>query len=236
MTAPGFIRRGLVRAYHSYDHLPHTPYTPAQSAILSAALAEVPERGFTKSALAAGARAAGYLDTTPAVFHHGVFDVVRYHLYAERTRLAGLKQQIDDEEGHPQGKKVRRYVVERLRRNVGVIHRWPEALAIMATPSNAPTALEELGLLSDEIWFLAGDESSDFEWYTKRASLAAIYSATELYMSQDNSVDYEMTWDFLDRRLQDAHELSKSLGSTSAWVTFAGLASLNLLRSQIARG
>ncbi len=29
---------------------------------------------------------------------------------------------------------------------------------------------------------LAGDTSSGYDWYTKRAMLAGVYSATELYM------------------------------------------------------
>ncbi len=41
-------------------------------------------------------------------------------------------------------------------------------------------------------------------WYTKRASLAAVYSATELYMTQDLSSDYIETEKFLQRRFGDA--------------------------------
>lgn len=52
----------------------------------------------------------------------------------------------------------------------------------MALPSNVPVALKELSLLSDEIWWLAGDKSVDMNWYTKRASLAAIYGATGMFL------------------------------------------------------
>ena len=33
----------------------------------------------------------------------------------------------------------------------------------------------------DAIWHAAGDRSADFSWYTKRAILAAVYTATVLY-------------------------------------------------------
>jgi COQ9 len=40
-----------------------------------------------------------------------------------------------------------------------------------------------------------------FEWYTKRAALAAVYGSTQLYMIQDNSPEYSGTWTFLNGQL-----------------------------------
>ncbi|KJS45673.1 MAG: hypothetical protein VR70_00360, partial [Rhodospirillaceae bacterium BRH_c57] len=45
--------------------------------------------------------------------------------------------------------------------------------------------------------------STDLNWYTKRASLAAVYSATMLYWLDDQSEGSEATWDFLRRRMDD---------------------------------
>jgi ubiquinone biosynthesis protein COQ9 len=36
----------------------------------------------------------------------------------------------------------------------------------------------ELARLVDEMWFLAGDKSVDFSWYTKRATLSAVYASS----------------------------------------------------------
>ena len=46
-----------------------------------------------------------------------------------------------------------------------------------AFPLNIPSSLENLGLLVDDIWYFAGDRSTDMNWYTKRALLAALYSS-----------------------------------------------------------
>ncbi|KAK9253977.1 COQ9-domain-containing protein [Lipomyces tetrasporus] len=226
----------LSRSYHSYDHLPYNPYTPSQEKILSSALKYVPEFGFVKQSLVQGCRDVGYLDTTHAVFQAGLFDLVKFHLYRERTKLAALKPQIDEEEGKSIGKRVRRYCIERLKGNELIISKWTEALAIMALPSNVPLALEELAKLSDEIWFLVDDKTADFDWYTKRASLAAVYSSTELYMTQDNSPSFEKTWEFLDCRLADVHNVGSKVSSLASWATFTGFASINLLKSQLSRG
>ena len=53
-----------------------------------------------------------------------------------------------------------------------------KALAVMSLAGNIPVSMLELAKLSDEIWFLAGDESHDTTWYTKRATLSAVYAST----------------------------------------------------------
>jgi ubiquinone biosynthesis protein COQ9 len=53
----------------------------------------------------------------------------------------------------------------------------------------------------DDIWYAAGDRATDFSFYTKRATLAAIYAATLLYWLEDSSSDFADTRAFLERRL-----------------------------------
>ena len=76
-------------------------------------------------------------------------------------------------------------------------------MALGLKPRNLPTTLLQLHNISDEIWDLAGDKSTDYNWYTKRAILTKIYVATEVYMLQDKSNNHEATWEFLDRRMND---------------------------------
>jgi ubiquinone biosynthesis protein COQ9 len=58
------------------------------------------------------------------------------------------------------------------------------------------------------IWKIAGDTSTDFSFYTKRASLAAVYSSTLLFWLNDNSGTQDETEAFLDRRLKDISKIS----------------------------
>ncbi len=102
----------------------------------------------------------------------------------------------------------------------------------MGQPTNVPAAISELFSLSDEIWFLAGDTSVDSSWYTKRASLSAIYAATDLFMTTDKSPEYAETEEFLERRFQDSQTLGSALGSVGEWVGFTASAGLNVLRSK----
>jgi ubiquinone biosynthesis protein COQ9 len=102
----------------------------------------------------------------------------------------------------------------------------------MSLAENIPSSLKELGLLSDEIWFLAGDKSVDGSWYTKRASLSGIYAATELFQTKDQSTDFKDTEEFLDRRLEDIRTVGTAASGTVEWAGFQMGAVLNLLRSK----
>jgi ubiquinone biosynthesis protein COQ9 len=102
----------------------------------------------------------------------------------------------------------------------------------MAQPSHLPTALSELSSLSDEIWFLSGDTSVDSSWYTKRASLSAIYAATELFMTTDKSPNFIDTREFLERRFNDVQVVGTMGGTLAQWAGFTVHAGLNVLRSK----
>lgn len=65
----------------------------------------------------------------------------------------------------------------------------------------------------DALWYCAGDTATDFNFYTKRALLAAVYSATVLYWLDDRSEDLADTWDFLDRRIADVLAIPKLTGT-----------------------
>lgn len=105
----------------------------------------------------------------------------------------------------------------------------------MAQPTYVPESLKELARLSDEIWFLAGDKSVDPSWYTKRASLSAIYASTELFMTADKSEDFVETSKFLRRRMAEVKDVGGTLSSLGQWVGFTASAGLNVLRSKGAR-
>jgi len=116
--------------------------------------------------------------------------------------------------------------------NKDIIHRWQEALALMALPSNIPLSLAELSALSDEIWFLSGDSSVDSSWYTKRFSLSTIYASTELFMTTDSSSNYKDTREFLERGFTDVRVVGSALGGIGQWIGFTAHAGVNVLRSK----
>ncbi|KAI0024092.1 ubiquinone biosynthesis protein COQ9 [Xylariomycetidae sp. FL0641] len=226
------------RFYHSYDHPPPPGrFNAAESAILSAAYARVPEHGFTVRALTLGARDAGYPDISTNVVPDGAFSLILYHLVTQREALAPRSREIfaaaaEAERPMQVGDKIERLAWERLLGNRDVIHRWQEALAQMAQPSRVPASLHELALLADEIVFLSGDNAADPTWYARRASVASAYAAAELFMSADGSAGFGATREFLDRRLDESTKLGNAVSSVGQWIGFTASAGVNVLRSK----
>ena len=83
------------------------------------------------------------------------------------------------------------------------------ALALLALPWNAPQGLRATAGAVDSMWHAAGDTSADFSWYTRRATLAAIYTATIAWWLRDEDPSIFGAMQFLDRRLADLARLQK---------------------------
>jgi ubiquinone biosynthesis protein COQ9 len=83
------------------------------------------------------------------------------------------------------------------------------ALALLALPWNAPQGLRATAGAVDAMWHAAGDTSADFSWYTRRATLAAIYTTTIAWWLRDEDPSIFGAMEFLDRRLADLSRLQK---------------------------
>jgi len=83
------------------------------------------------------------------------------------------------------------------------------ALAILAMPQNVPLALRAGWRSADLMWRIAGDTSTDFNHYTKRMTLGAVYGSTLLVWLDDQSEGWADTAAFLDRRIDDVMRFEK---------------------------
>jgi ubiquinone biosynthesis protein COQ9 len=83
------------------------------------------------------------------------------------------------------------------------------ALATLAMPQNIPLALKMSWRTADLMWRIAGDTSTDFNHYTKRMTLGAVYGSTLLVWLDDQSEGWHETAAFLDRRIDDVMKIEK---------------------------
>jgi ubiquinone biosynthesis protein COQ9 len=90
------------------------------------------------------------------------------------------------------------------------------AVSLLALPWNAGLALQVTARTASAMWYAAGDSSADFSWYTRRASLGAIYAATLAYWLRDDDPDTGDAMAFLDRRLADLARLQRRPGRARA--------------------
>lgn len=113
--------------------------------------------------------------------------------------------------------RIRSAVRIRLERHAGDREAARRALALLSLPFNAGLALKLLYRTVDAMWYAAGDTSTDFNFYTKRATLAGVYSATLLFWLNDRSPGSEATWAFLDRRIDDVMKIEKLKSQVRSW-------------------
>ncbi|WP_298397748.1 COQ9 family protein [Sphingobium sp.] len=84
------------------------------------------------------------------------------------------------------------------------------AIAILALPANAARAAKLAWRASDVIWRAAGDTAADFNHYTKRTTLTAVYASTMLVFLDDESDGHADTRAFLARRIEGVMRFEKA--------------------------
>ncbi|KAG3115235.1 hypothetical protein PI124_g6791 [Phytophthora idaei] len=202
-----------------------SPVDPEQL-ILAKAIDHVTMHGWTIEALAAGAIDLGYPSVAHGMFPRGSVELVEYFM---DSCLAKLRKTLivytEKLQAMTVAERLKFGVRTRLEMLEPVLATWPQGMAIGALPQNAPSTAKRLAKLSDEIWYFAGDKSTDLSWYTKRAILTGIYASTELFMLNDKSPNFQDTWAFLDRRVDETIQLAELPQNLN---DVAGMASIGL--------
>ncbi len=176
--------------------------------LVCAMLPDVPFDGWTMHALRQGARRCGVAPgEAAALFPRGAPDMVAvFSHWADRQMLERLEGEPDET------LRLSQRVALALRLRFEVTLPWREAvrrgLALLALPQNAPLGLRLLYDTVDAVWHGVGDGATDFSFYTKRATLAAIQTAATLYWLDDHSPGFVDTQEFIGRRLADLHRLT----------------------------
>lgn len=104
--------------------------------------------------------------------------------------------------------RIRTALITRLEQGDREVTR--RALSLLAQPQHAALSARLLWQAADAMWRAAGDTATDYNHYTKRAILSAIYSATLLHWTQDDSADFAATRAFIDRRIDGVMRFEKA--------------------------
>ena len=83
------------------------------------------------------------------------------------------------------------------------------AAAFLMLPLHAALATRLVYRTVDAMWRAAGDTSTDFNFYTKRAILAGVYSSTVMRWFNDVSDDESETRAFLDARIENVMQFER---------------------------
>jgi len=175
--------------------------------ILEATLPHVPFDGWTERALKAGEEASGLgKGAGYRAFPDGLADMAAHASdYFDRKMLTALAK-LD-----LPGMKIRERVTAGVRARIKACAPHKEAhrrlLAYLALPTHKALAARLAWETCNRIWYAAGDDATDFNYYTKRGLLFPVYTTTVLYWHADGSEGAADTWGYLDRRIADVMKI-----------------------------
>ena len=180
--------------------------------IIGAALTHVPFDGWSDEALRAGAADIGTdPERVAACFPNGPVDAVVTYVAMADAQMVEAYEALSEkpEKIHLM---IRTLILIRLEQSSADKEAVRRALTLLSLPVNAAQSARTLYRTVDAIWRAAGQRDTDFSFYTKRATLAAVYSTTLLAWIADNSSDMSETEAFLDRRLKDVARIPQITG------------------------
>jgi ubiquinone biosynthesis protein COQ9 len=177
--------------------------------VVAAALPHVPFDGWSDKTLAYAVEDAGVdRDRARLAFPRGGVDLA---LAFHDQRDAELARALAGEELH--GMRFRDRVAHAVIKRLELIESDREAVrraaTLFALPNHAADGARVIWRTADTIWSALGDTSRDYNWYTKRATLAAVYSSSLLYWLGDETPHFSATRDFVQRRIDDVMQFEE---------------------------
>jgi ubiquinone biosynthesis protein COQ9 len=178
--------------------------------LLQATLRHVPFDGWTMAALIAGGRDLEFdLAEVRRLFPGGAEEAADLFVAeADRRMIEELARR--DLATLRIRERIATAVRVRLEQQAGHREAIRRVLALQVMPQRGFGAMRGLYRTVDAMWRAAGDDATDFNFYTKRLLLAGVYASTVLFWLNDKSDGCEATWAFLDRRIDDVMQIQKA--------------------------
>jgi ubiquinone biosynthesis protein COQ9 len=172
----------------------------------------VPFDGWSKEALRnASAALSLEPDYAEHLFADGIIEVVQM-LITELDKEMLTRYHAKDRSEFGITKKVKEALKIRFQIMAERKLLFHQTIMYLTLPWNTPKAIKFAWNTADLIWHdVVGDNSLDFNYYSKRSLLSGVYAASLLYFISDNSIKHEDTFDFIDRKINDVVSLGRNL-------------------------
>jgi ubiquinone biosynthesis protein COQ9 len=196
--------------------LEHDPVAEAREKVVEAALPHVAFDGWSDKTLSYAVDDAG-VDPSIArlAFPRGGVDLALAYHYACDAKLTEALAHAD-----LLGLRFRDRIAHAVFMRLEMLSRDREAVrraaALFALPIYAADGARAIWHTADTIWTALGDDSRDYNWYTKRATLSGVYSASLLYWLGDETLDMEATRAFVRRRIDDVMQFESVKAKVAA--------------------
>ena len=177
---------------------------PMLIALLDAAEVHVPFDGWSQTTFDAAVAEVGMNPAhAKTLCPRGAADLaVAYHLRGDARMVAALDADDLDE------MRFRDRVAHAIRVRLAdadkeIVRRGS---ALFALPHMAADGAKLIWGTADAVWTALGDTSNDVNWYTKRATLSAVYGSVVLFWLGDDGTGLD---DFIDRRIDNIMQFEK---------------------------
>ena len=180
-----------------------------KSAVVEAALPHIAFDGFTAKLMNRAAKEAGANKQ----------DLLRLFPNGALSLLEAASESVDAEMEKRLAKlklaamPMRKRIATAVKTRLAILRPHKEAarraVAHLSLPPNVALGAKLVYRTVDAMWRAAGDVSTDFNFYTKRAILACVYSATLMRWFTDDSADESATDAFLAARIENVMQFEK---------------------------
>ncbi len=185
----------------------------ARQVLLRAALPHVVFDGWSDRTLAAAVEDSGVDPKLVCLaYPRGGVDLALAFHFDGDARLAAELAETDLSEQRFRD-RVAHAVMRRLELIADRREEVRRAAALFALPHHAADGMRAVWNTADTIWTALGDTSTDYNWYTKRTTLSAVWSATVLFWLGDETPDLAATREFIDRRIDNVMQFEKAKAS-----------------------
>lgn len=176
--------------------------------ILTASLTHIPFDGWTWAALEKGAQDCEIDTSLVKVIFFTIEDALaRYAKMIDQEMLGRLENQPMQDLRVPE--KIKLALLTRL--DILSQHRLVEEKLLQYNlhPLRCPLSLKRIYSTVNEIWYWAGDRSTDFNFYTKRMTLAAVWVSVLIYWVRNPMAEQDELSLFIDKRLKNISFIPK---------------------------
>jgi len=189
--------------------------------IVVTALPELAQQGWNWATIEKATVSAGFQDAmAKAAFPDGLADAVSHFSDIVDRRMMAELDKIPTETMRVRD-RIRTAILTRfdVLESMAAQKVAKATLSFWALPVRVFQGQRVLWRSSDRIWIWAGDNTTDYNRYTKRGLLTSLIMGTTLVWLDDKTEDKSITKAFLDRRLENIMEIGRTIGTIGSKIS-----------------
>ena len=142
------------------------------------------------------------------LFPQGYQDLLKLYLYESEISFFKSASNLNIK-NLKTNKKIVSIILLRFKKNLLEKQLVKRTFYFLMLPQNITLCLSTIYRTVDNIWYLAGDKSTDYNFYTKRFILACVYYSTLIYWLKITDNNLEKTKKFIEKSIKNTSIIPK---------------------------